>query len=1028
MSTLLADLTVWVAKITLPKRDGSGSASYYFAQDYWSTGTLYTSNPVIYPLLAANPKIKRGVGIYAGIRYDVSLALYGKSHLAEHEKSFCDVLELYNSHNAEVEFRVYQKPVDTTAGAHSDSVNIRQVCSVIDSNYEPASGVLSLQCRDVWFKDKEISKKLTSAVLTNLDEDWEGEYGAIVFGEATVTADGLVIDAPIFDSQLQSGTIPTAKLFTGWTFPSHPNNGLKRLLVANQFKDQDTDDYVQVLLETDPQTAGSGDASGTPVTDPPNWPRDLTYYSRGVSDSPGPNAARILTAVRTGLLAYGIDRCADIIDGQHFYNASNPDFLSRGDVDFSFEIWLNFDVLHHASFGTIHLAQGDGPTSTYEWLVSFNTADDKIRFGISVTGADVPVQIATAAGVSVSTWYQVLGSHDSVGNILRLRVNNATAVTSATGASVMTRRNGIFHIGANKTDVKGLDGKAYLFRYWDRVITSTEETTLYNSANPLRNDELSDALKVGLRTAPMLNEPFGTRFDTIGTADLTGGSSSTAISTSIGYSHADNTLAVGNENGALTFKAFHAESLDSGNSLFPVKSPLAEATLDVLTTAIKNGTTNAYFQIDPPLVMAPDANYFSTIDWVNSNKDYYVLCYYDANGGSNHYARDKTRKEANWKKQVDVRLDMQFYYLGKGDDDWEDGTASGTHRYSYQHVEAKTVTLSNGQSHKEFNRELFFKAAINGLEDDNSGTYTGSSNVKIEVPADITRFTLMNADFGLGLTSAKVDTTGLTAARDAQVALGITHKVVLDSQRFAEQLVVELARQSRSIFYKTRAGKLNIKVPTPPAPAPTIRLSEAFHRGDFILNTVDDNDYSTIINEFRQEYMRDITRIPKDPALNRRSPGQKNLNALVLNPTESTLSDTGRQALATASQALYGKREHTARLDFFDDSTKASKIQNYFFDRWSNLQKRANFQTYLGDFYTTLDLFSDLNLQHTGLPASGGTGLNAKTHYQGTPLVCYTEGVPCLVWSGGMLNVQVYEVEEEGAWMRLIGETVSTFS
>ena len=59
---------------------------------------------------------------------------------------------------AKLEFRAYQNPVDASAGAHSDANNIRQVCRVIDRRSDDFTGIVTLQCRDTWFKDKELSK------------------------------------------------------------------------------------------------------------------------------------------------------------------------------------------------------------------------------------------------------------------------------------------------------------------------------------------------------------------------------------------------------------------------------------------------------------------------------------------------------------------------------------------------------------------------------------------------------------------------------------------------------------------------------------------------------------------------------------------------------------------------------------------------------------------------------------------------------------------------------------------------------
>ena len=61
-STLYVERVVEVLKFTLTRKDGLGTDDYYVSQDYWDEGTLYTGNPVIYPVLAELVSTQRSVG------------------------------------------------------------------------------------------------------------------------------------------------------------------------------------------------------------------------------------------------------------------------------------------------------------------------------------------------------------------------------------------------------------------------------------------------------------------------------------------------------------------------------------------------------------------------------------------------------------------------------------------------------------------------------------------------------------------------------------------------------------------------------------------------------------------------------------------------------------------------------------------------------------------------------------------------------------------------------------------------------
>jgi len=790
MSTLYSEIDVEVVRVTLTHKVTGDLLTYDFSEDYWSPGSLYGTNISVYPLLAGPVQVKRGIDRFSGVKYSVSVQIYGDTYVSEYGKSFIDALEDYEVHNGDVTVYYYAKPIATIT-SHSDSVNIRQKLKVVGVGFDSGgngSGIVTLQCADVWFKDKEISKRLDATTLTNLDSKYVGEYGAIVFGQSTTSTDGIPIDSPIFDSKLEgSPQRPTMKTFGGWTFPDHANSAFKRLLVKNQNKNQVASEWLEVRLPADPQTQIDGESLLASTTD-----ASLTAYTRGIVYSPS-TKAEIISMIR-------------------FYSAT------------------------------------------------------------------------------------------------------AGSPTSSTGT--------------------------------------------------------------------------------------------------------------------LQAQIFDAQYQPTSDTYSPVGSTLRTESKDPLATSVAAGTDDCDFMLDVPFTMAPGAKYFVIQEWSNTtDTTNYAFARYNSTVGQVHYARDNSQRDRGWAKQTDYRLAYELFIIGDGDDAWKDSTTSGADRYSYYHLEGASSFIDSGQTRKEINKGLEFKLCVSGLEDDGSGTYTGVASAVIERPMDIIKFALMNSDFGLGLSSAYVDVDKFDdAVTDMGAAYpgGLVMQIVIDSQTTVTDLIIEICRQARMIFYRTRVGKLAVKVPLYSTSLEAL-FSEAYHRGDFILESYGDNDYSTIVNDFRQSYKPDILNQSDDPALARRDPRVKLSNELILNETTSTADDDDRIAKCLASQNLYGKRQHTALLNYYDSATYAQHVQNYYCDRYSRLQKRARIRIPRKDYFDALDLFALVGAQHTAIPSAYGTALKLNAQHDGTMITTYDEGVPVLRWAGGSIWGEVLEIEESGHWMTLTIETVSPY-
>ena len=298
--TLYEDCNVWVVKITLQKKDNSGSATYYLSRDYYDEGELYSGSPVIYPIIAGTPEdltVDRSHGREIAILHEPVVKLYGGSHFDDYGKCFFDLADEYRFHEADVEIRAYTKARDDMT-THSDSVNIRMGRLKV-KNFQMVDGVLELGCRQILFKEKEISKRLEATTFTDLEEDYQGEYGAIVFGQ------DVVVEAPWIDSTANSSGTVTSEVFLGWTATGHVLGGFTTFYARNTEGPRDPE-WVEIGLSSsnvaihgNQYSLGAGDADGA------------VGEGRCVVFSPGPDDSRVLWAINVALTRTGTPPTSD---------------------------------------------------------------------------------------------------------------------------------------------------------------------------------------------------------------------------------------------------------------------------------------------------------------------------------------------------------------------------------------------------------------------------------------------------------------------------------------------------------------------------------------------------------------------------------------------------------------------------------------------------------------------------------------------------------------------------------------------
>ena len=124
--------------------------------------------------------------------------------------------------------------------------------------------------------------------------------------------------------------------------------------------------------------------------------------------------------------------------------------------------------------------------SGYQQIISNYSTDNKgWGFRINDGGrlaytTEVGVIIGTTV-LSIETWYNVVCTVSSSDNSTKLYINGSLDGSTTYTASLYGASNTNFHIGSfGNVDVQYLNGSIDQVRIFDRAITSTEVTTLYN--------------------------------------------------------------------------------------------------------------------------------------------------------------------------------------------------------------------------------------------------------------------------------------------------------------------------------------------------------------------------------------------------------------------------------------------------------------------------------------------------------------------------------------------------------------------
>ncbi len=166
-----------------------------------------------------------------------------------------------------------------------------------------------------------------------------------------------------------------------------------------------------------------------------------------------------------------------------------PDLgIFDGSGDFTVAIWVKFN-----SVTTTQTIWGSDGEHSWDIQIDHNAAEEKIRVR-NWDGSTNDTILTSSNTFSTGTWYLIIFSHDS-GSTSYLYVNNSQEAsgTMQTDPLAVSNKN---MIGTDGSESTGVSGIIDMVRIWDRVITSDERATLYNSGSGTETLSISAAAPV----------------------------------------------------------------------------------------------------------------------------------------------------------------------------------------------------------------------------------------------------------------------------------------------------------------------------------------------------------------------------------------------------------------------------------------------------------------------------------------------------------------------------------------------------
>ena len=161
---------------------------------------------------------------------------------------------------------------------------------------------------------------------------------------------------------------------------------------------------------------------------------------------------------------------------QYLTKASNAS-LETGDIDFTAFGWINPS--------SVPVGSSQSPFGKYgasadkrEWAIFYAT-DGKLNLTVSPDGTSTDTGSIISAILPVNNWYFIVAKHNSVNNLLKMKINNVS-ITDVAYTGGLSTFDCPFQIGARGDNTSLFAGRVDNVGFIKRLTTDAEDTSLFN--------------------------------------------------------------------------------------------------------------------------------------------------------------------------------------------------------------------------------------------------------------------------------------------------------------------------------------------------------------------------------------------------------------------------------------------------------------------------------------------------------------------------------------------------------------------
>lgn len=152
--------------------------------------------------------------------------------------------------------------------------------------------------------------------------------------------------------------------------------------------------------------------------------------------------------------------------------------LQTGNIDFTLSGWIYLT----SKTAIMDIVSKWGASGNFEYILIYNSTSDRLEFYVSSTGSNIVGAVANNYGSpATGAWIFFEVYHDSVNDVIGIRINNGTANTAAHSAGVFAS-TAAFMLGDRAvTAATYFNGRMDSISLWKRILTTSERSSLYNS-------------------------------------------------------------------------------------------------------------------------------------------------------------------------------------------------------------------------------------------------------------------------------------------------------------------------------------------------------------------------------------------------------------------------------------------------------------------------------------------------------------------------------------------------------------------